>query len=507
MQEALHSAYGQAVHAYNNGQWQTAVHWIERCLSFDSENADLLHFRGLCALALDDAAEGERWILKAIERSASPVFYNSLSVAQTRLRAFADAADSARAGLKSAAQWRPEVDRTVLLYNLGRALQLDGRLEEAAAAYREVLELDPDHAGAQNNLGAILNTLGEFDAGIAHFRRALDLAPGNLEAHSNLGHALLAAGRYRDAWPHFEHRWSTFQDETGRPETAAPNLPIPQWKGDPVRPDRDRLLILNEQGLGDSLQFSRYIPMAMKRFAKVGFAGPEPLRRLFTDSFARSGDFLYLDARHIDLKQWDMFCPLMSMPLAFDTDVDSVPASIPYLHARAHAVRRWSARLVELGDGALPRIGLAWAGGRFRPDVDARRSIGTEQIDTLISWPHARWISLQKPVNDAKKLLPRQRMHVVDWMDEIEDFADTAALVSSLDLVICVDTSVAHLAGALDKPVWMLNRHRGCWRWMRGREDTPWYPNMRIFNQTERDNWDEVLERVLAELELAGWRR
>ncbi|SAK44739.1 TPR repeat-containing protein [Caballeronia hypogeia] len=499
--------YAQAADAYNSGHTQTALHWIERCLRVAPDHADVLHLRGVLALALGDAGDAERWLIKAVERSTNPAFHNTLSVVQTKLRAFDRAAATASSGLEHAQRWQPKVDQTVLLYNLGRALQLGSRFEEAAAAYRQLLALDPGHAHAHNNLGGVLNKLGAFDDALSHFSHATTLQPGNLEARSNLGHALLAAGRYREAWPHFEHRWSNFQDETGRPEGAPPDLPIPQWKGEPVRAERDRLLILNEQGLGDSLQFARYIPLTLARFAKVGFAGPGSLRELFVESFGRgSTEFEYLDAGRIDLRDWDVHSPLMSLPMAFDTSIDTVPADMPYLRADPRAAHRWSTRLAKLGDAALPRIGIAWAGGRFRPEVDALRSMPVELMDALVSWPQAHWISLQKPVDEAKSLLPRQRAHVIDWMDEVTDFADTAALVASLDLVICVDTSVAHLAGAMGKQVWLLNRYHGCWRWMRDREDTPWYPRMRLFNQNEPGNWNEVLGRVRAVLEGGAWR-
>jgi tetratricopeptide (TPR) repeat protein len=503
MNADLPALYSRAVTAYQAGRFSEAMQLADECLSRDASHADVLHLRGLVALALDDLPGAERWLTLAVERAPGAGFFNSLSVAQSRMKAFDRAAQSARAGLAIARRDGSPHDVSIVLFNLGRTLQLDNRLEEARDAYREVLSIDPSHGGAHNNLGGVLNRLGFLDDAIAHFQRAIELQDGNLEAHSNLGHALLAAGRYRQAWPHFEHRWATFQDEAGRPEAQPPRLPIPQWCGERVENGGKRLLILNEQGLGDSLQFCRYIPMALERFAHVSFAGPRPLRRLFEQSFgARWPHFEFLEPAEVgDVRRWDRYAPLMSLPMAFDTEVDRVPGPIPYLYADCDEAAGWRARLDASGDPGAPRIGLAWAGGRFRPDVDARRSMRPEQIDALIAWPHARWVSVQKPESDAKRLLPRQRAQIVDWMDEVTDFADTAALVVALDLVICVDTSVAHLAAALGKPVWMLNRHLGCWRWMRGRDDTPWYPNMRIFNQAEAGNWEPVLKRVLIELE------
>jgi len=507
MKDDPQSFYQQAAGCYNTGDLKEALLWIERCLGIESENADVLHLRGTIALALGDAKDAQHWVAKAVERSRNPVFLNTLSVIQVCTGEFARAAESARTALAIAAQGHPDVDRSVLLYNLGRALHMELRFEEAAALYRKVIDLNPGHFQAHCNLGAALKSLGHLDAAVEQLRRALSIQPANLVAHGNLGHALLTLGRYREAWPHFEHRWATSTDENGNANMEPPNLPLPQWKGESTRANRDRLLILREQGLGDMLQFCRYIPMAMERFSQVGFVGPEPLRRLLSRAFgSKSSKFVYLDETRVDLRQWDMYSSLLSLPLAFDTEVDTIPVAIPYLHAEPHAAQRWSKRLAGLQNPALPRIGLAWAGSKGMPVIDARRSMPVEKIDALISWPHARWISLQKPASDAKTLQPRQRAHIVDWMNEMDDFADTAALVASLDLVICVDTSIAHLAGALGKRVWLLNRHLGCWRWIHDREDTPWYPTMRIFNQKESGNWDEALARVLAALEQGAWR-
>jgi len=211
MQDDFQSMYEQAAECYNAGQWQGAVFWSERCLSIESDNAEALHLRGIAALALDDPKDAQRWVLKAIERSPNPVFFNSLSVIQTHLGAFARAAESARTALDIAAQGRPDIDKSVLLYNLGRALQLDLRFAEAAAVYREVIDLSPRHFQAHSNLGASLKSLGHLDAAVEQLHRALSIQPANPEAQGNLGHALLTLGRYRDAWPHFEHRGPRFR--------------------------------------------------------------------------------------------------------------------------------------------------------------------------------------------------------------------------------------------------------------------------------------------------------
>jgi hypothetical protein len=262
------------------------------------------------------------------------------------------------------------------------------------------------------------------------------------------------------------------------------------------------LLVISEQGYGDSLQFVRYLPLALQRFSRVGYMGPRPLRRLYEQSLcSRYPGLVLLDPGHVDLRDWDWSCLLMSLPMAFGTRLDNIPASIPYLHAHARRAARWRARLTALPAPHLPRVGVVWAGGHSGLPVDRDRSLTSEQMMPLLALTHVRWISLQKTGDRAKRADAATKTRLIDWMDDVTDFADTAALIENLDLVISVDTSVAHLAAAMGKPVWLLNRFSGCWRWLRGRDDSPWYPTVRLFTQSRRGNWDEVLARVAVALQ------
>jgi hypothetical protein len=207
-----------------------------------------------------------------------------------------------------------------------------------------------------------------------------------------------------------------------------------------------------------------------------------------------------LDALPADLAAWDQYIPLMSMPLAFATRVATVPAALPYLHADGGLAAAWRERLDALPGPRLPRVGVVWAGGHSGFHVDTLRSLTAAQFAPLLALPHVRWISLQKADDPAKLADPATRARLIDWTDEITDFADTAALIENLDLVISVDTSVAHLAAAMGKPVWLLNRFAGCWRWLYGRDDSPWYPGLRLFTQTRRGDWSDVLARIAAAL-------
>jgi Tfp pilus assembly protein PilF len=498
------SHYEHAARAYAAGESQAAATLAEQAIAANPRNVDALHLRGLIALSSGEPAQAQAWLERAVQTLPHPVIHNTLCVAQTRLGALADAATTAREGLSIARERFPAFDVAMLWYNLGVALQMDRNPEAAAECYREVLARNPLHSACHNNLGTVTKDLGELNAAIEHFERAVALDPRNLEAQSNLGHALLAAGRFEAGWPYFEQRWASFQSRDLTVGHSAPALPLAHWQGGEL-PGERRLLVLHEQGYGDALQFCRYLPMVLSRAARVGYACPAPLRRLFEQSLcARWPNLELLDPSAVDLSPWDAYCSLLSLPMLCGTRLDTIPAALPYLHADPQASQAWAGRLAALGNDAKPRIGIVWAGGNTGFAADGLRSLAPEKVATLVSWTDAHWISLQKTDAAAKALPQVLRAQVVDWMDEIGDFADTAALVSALDLVIAVDTSVAHLAAALGKPVWLLNRFAGCWRWLRDREDSPWYPGLRLFTQTERGNWDGVLARVRAELEALG---
>ncbi|HYS63705.1 MAG TPA: tetratricopeptide repeat protein, partial [Paraburkholderia sp.] len=419
-------------------------------------------------------------------------------------RSFAGAIETVQRGLTLAPA------AATLHYLHGLILQVQGRPEEAALVYRRVLELKPDDAEAHANLGVAAKDLGALEEAERHLRHAIALAPSSLGAHASLSQVLLAAGRYEEAWPHFEARWANFVDDDGRPVSARPQLALPQWKGerpDSARSVQDRpgrgarLLVVPEQGHGDSLQFARYLPLALGHFSQVGYICPPPLRRLFEQSLcARRPGVVMLDDALPEVNDWDWYCPLMSLPMAFGTRLDNIPAA-GYLHADAGLAASWRARLAVLPDPGWPRVGVVWAGGHSGLTEDRARSLASAQLAPLLALPGVRWISLQKTDDPAKRADAAANARLTDWMDEVTDFADTAALIDNLDLVISVDTSVAHLAAAMGKPVWLLNRFAGCWRWLRDRDDSPWYPSVRLFTQRERGNWDEVLERVAAALQ------
>jgi Flp pilus assembly protein TadD len=505
---ALSNLHDEALSAYQTGDHATVHTLAAQILQMDSTHTGAMHLMGLLALAANRPQHARDWLDHAVRVAPEAILYNTLYAIQLRVGDHAGAIQSLRNGLAL------QPDFATLHYNLALTLQHLDCPEDAAVSYQRTLELDPGHSAAHNNLGRVFADLGESRQAEHHYRRALELAPGNLVARNNLSMLLLATGRYREAWPYFEDRWISFRHADGSPAREPFHAPQPRWFGDTPsahgetetegKPSHaaERLLVLDEQGYGDSLQFVRYLPMALARFSQVGYVCPPPLRRLYEDSLSsRWPGLVLLDESPSEPGNWDRYCPLMSLPMAFDTQLDTIPAPTPYLHADLQLAAVWRSRLDALPHAQRPRIGVVWAGGHSGTAVDRRRSLSAAQLAPLFALDHLHWISLQKTDDPAKLAPPACHARLTDWSAELADFADTAALIANLDLVIAVDTSVAHLAAAMGRSVWLLNRFAGCWRWLRGRDDSPWYPGLRLFTQTQRGNWDDVLSRVAAALQ------
>ncbi len=328
--------------------------------------------------------------------------------------------------------------------------------------------------------------LGRREEALASCERAIALKPDSPEAHFNKGACHLALGDYERGWEGYEWRWQT------RHAAALPDFPGPLWRGDAAIANQT-ILVHAEQGFGDSLQFCRYVPMLARR-ARVVLDVPRPLARLL----ASLDCDMQIVARGDDLPPFDAWIPMLSLPRAFNTTLATIPAAVPYLRADPEQASRWRDRLA-----ALPgrKVGLVWAGSPLSPQpralaMDRRRSMTLQQFAPLAEIPGLCLISLQKGEGAPQASTPPDGMVLHDWTNELRDFADTAALVEALDLVISVDTSVVHLAGALARPVWVLNRFDQCWRWLSGRTDSPWYPTARLFRQPEPGDWGSVIGEV-----------
>jgi tetratricopeptide (TPR) repeat protein len=372
--------------------------------------------------------------------------------------------------------------------NLGIALHVNQQLEEAVDAYRQAIALQPNLPEAHYNLGTALRDQGLLDEAVAAYHQAISLKPKYAEAHYNLARVLLLRGEFLPGFKALEWRWLNKDFPDPRWKFAQP-----QWDGSDLT--NQTIVLHAEQGFGDTIQFVRYVPLVAARGATVVFGCDPALRRLLkgTSGIGRWVDFG--EALH----PFDVHCPLMSLPAAFGTTLQTIPQDVPYLRAGPEAVERWRRELA--GDGHPFRVGLVWA-GRPTHQNDRNRSLSLANLAPLARATGVGFYSLQKGEAGKQATNPPAGMELIDRTEELNDFADTAALMANLDLVISVDTAVAHLAGAMGKPVWMLLPFVPDWRWLLGREDSPWYPTMRLFRQPTRGDWDSVIDEVARALSL-----
>jgi tetratricopeptide (TPR) repeat protein len=378
--------------------------------------------------------------------------------------------------------------------NRGGALYDLRRLDEALASYNRAIGLKAGYAEAHANRGVVLFEMRRLDEAMAAFDEAIALKPHDAEAQHSQAMCRLARGDLAAGWTQYEWRWRTAQLASGLRDLGAP-----LWLGDEDLAGRT-LLAHAEQGLGDTLQFCRYAPAIAARGGRVVLEAQPGLERLL----ARLEGVAEVVRRGEPLPAFDLQTPLMSLPLAVGDDLETPQE--PYLSAEPAAVAAWATRL---GAAEGLRVGLCWAGGA-RPEllvansIDGRRSLPLAAFEPLADLTDVTFYSLQKgpPAEQLAEAVAGgwAGPPIVDLTGELADFADTAALVANLDLVIACDTAIAHLGGGLGKPVWILNRFDACWRWLDGRQDTPWYPTARLFRQAAPGDWTGVVGRVVDEL-------
>ncbi len=366
------------------------------------------------------------------------------------------------------------------------------RLDEALLNYDLVIEINPQNPEAHGNKGVVLHDLMKLDDALSSFDKAIALDQNYADPVWNKSLVRLIKGEYEEGWKLYEWRW-----KTNALQSAKRNYVEKLWLGDESLIGKT-ILIYPEQGLGDFIHFSRYVPMLVEQGARVILEVPKALVRVMetlpcTVTIVESGN---------ELPSFDMQCPIMSLPLAFKTTVETIPANIPYLFANPAKKPNWEKRLLE--SSAL-RVGLVWSGG-FRPNqpevwsINERRNIPLAKLEPL-KIPGIDFYSLQKGDDAVEQIHTLVKSgwngpEIIDYSNEFEDFEDTAALIDNLDLIIAVDTSTAHLAGAMGKPVWLLNRFDTDWRWFIDKEYSPWYPTIKIFRQPKFGDWDAVVSDV-----------
>jgi len=503
-----------ATNCLDTGRLPEAEALCRKILELSPNDPDALHLLGGVADETGNHAAAIELIRKAISfKTSEPFYHGRLAQALQSAKRYDEAIEEYERALKikpdmlavlmnlgnllmerssfeAAEEWYRRAGKldpklALVPYNLGGLFQAQQKADKAIAAYTEALRLDPQHAEALNNLGIVYKDNGQFDAAMECFEQGLKIKPDDRRAQCNIGITSLIQGKWTQGWPLYEWRW-----EGSEPQTLRPATPLPQWTGE-TSATGDSLLLFCEQGWGDKLQFARYIPLAQKKFpAGVSVIIEAPLQDLFRRSFP---DVEILKEVPSEQNRWQWHAPLMSLPLAFGTTLETIPHATPYLAPDAQKVAYWKDKISAL-DLNTRKIGIVWKPGKFMKSAKWK-ALSFQQVKPLLELPGLSWFSLLKepdPEMEAGRL--------IDWSAEFTDFDDTAALMMNMDLIISVDTSIAHLAGALNLPVWMLNRYASDWRWLWRREDSPWYPSMRIFNQKTAGDWDDVVRRVMNEL-------
>ncbi len=479
------------------GQPAQALLCFNEAVKQDPRDAET-HFRRATALGrLGQVSEAIQALQRAIKLAPDDaLFHNQLG---TMWLAQGDAS-AAAASFERALALSPRLAKA--LCNRGITQLAQTRYEAAQASFEAALHEDPKLHAAHINLGLTLMWRQQPEAAKAAMQRGIQLKPDDPFAQWNLAGLLLGMGEWRTGWALFESRWASVL------KGQLPDIKVPQWHGSQSI-DGKTVLVHHEQGLGDSIQFCRFLPLLCERGAKVVVHVPPELVRLMQ---SLPGDITVLP-RSQPVPRFDFHVPMMSLPGAFRTSLDDVPSAAGYLSAQAIDVARWAERLgprSNPGQGQGPlRVGLVWSGGA-RPDqphlsaVNQRRNIPLRLLAPL-AHPGVAFYSLQKGKEaEAEWAALRDKgwagPQLIDLSSELRDFADTAALISQLDLVISVDTSTAHVAAAMGKPVWLLNRCDTCWRWMYERRDSPWYDSVTVYRQREPGQWGPVVAEVAAAL-------
>lgn len=479
---------------WEQGRLEEAAAAYRDVLDRHPEHYDASNDLGGVLAELGRAEEAVASFRKAVAlRPEAPAALNNLALALQSLKRF----DEAAALIERAIALSPGL--AALYGTRGNLFKAQNRFEAALADYDRAIALDPTYVEAHSNRGNCLDDLARPEEALASYRRALALQPERADAHWNLAVNRLRAGDLPAGFVEAEWLWKT---ASMRPRLRAFDKPC--WLGTEAIEGKV-LLLHNEQGFGDAIQFCRYVPMLAARGATVWLEVAAPLTRLLAGLAGVNS----VVAKGEPLPDFDFHCQLSSLPLAFDTTLATIPSSVPYLSAPPGA-RDWSP---WLGARTRPRIGLVWSGNPGHRN-DHNRSIALETLLPLLDLD-AQFVSLQKDAREDDLRVLRSRADMLDAAAGLASFADTAALIGALDLVISVDTSVAHLAGALGKPVFILLPHVADWRWLTERADSPWYPTARLFRQDATRRWEPVvaearaaLQRRLARLndrDPAGW--
>ncbi|MGC2811547.1 MAG: tetratricopeptide repeat protein [Bradyrhizobium sp.] len=499
----------QAYNSFQRGEFDKTTRLCAGILEHRPEDFDALHLLGLLNYQRHRMVEALHFLSAALKvNSGSSDAMSNLGLALDATGRYEEAISSFRRALQLAP------DHPEILFNLGNVYLKLGCIAEALASYEGVLTNEPAHVGSLVNRGNALLRLNRPDEALASYDHALTLVPGHPQILTNRGHArrrldrpgealvdfnaalaaapqfaeahfeaamtLLSLGNFAAGWKEYEWRWKTDAFATHRRQ-----YPAPLWLGDESISGKT-ILLHAEQGLGDTIQFIRYAPLLARRGAHVVCEVQPELQPLLSQ--LRDIEVI---ACGQPLPAFDLHCPLLSLPLAFATQPATIPADVPYLAASAERCEYWRERL----PAGRPRAGFVWSGSPSHKN-DSNRSIPLARLAAWFATPPLQCISLQSELRDADREVLRGLPNLIHPGDSVRDFADTAAIISLLDVVVSVDTAVAHLAGAMGRPVVILLPYAADFRWMRDREDSAWYPTAKLIRQPAFGDWDTVIARL-----------
>jgi tetratricopeptide (TPR) repeat protein len=506
--------FQEALALHQTGQLASAQSLYEDILKIQSDHSDVLHLLGVIAIQTRNFHRAVELIGKAIDvdpRNAAAYFNRGIAFKQLAKFEAALASYDGAIAIKS--------DYTDAHFNRGNVLRVLERFEQALASYEQAIALKPDHVEAYLNRSNVLVELRQFDAAfdgydrtlvlkpdyaeaylsrgnllrylehfeeaLASYDRAIALKPDYAEAHAFKSHTLLLCGRLENGWRELEWRWKA-ESASGKNR----NFAAPLWLGQESIANK-AILLHAEQGFGDTLQFCRYAKCVSELGARVVLEVPGTLVSLLANLAGVS----QLVARGEVLPHFDYQCPLMSLPLAFNTNLETIPRAVKYVSSDSAKAAQWRA---ILGEKTTPRIALVWSGSEGHKN-DRNRSVSLAELIEYLP-PNLQYVCLQKDVRESDKRTLQRMPQILNFSAELNDFSDTAALCDCMDLLISVDTSVAHLGGSLGINTWVLLPLIPDWRWLLAREDSPWYPTAKLYRQRKVGDWAEVLQRVKADL-------
>jgi Tfp pilus assembly protein PilF len=468
----------RAVGAFSEGRYSVAEALCRRLVESDAHQAQPWFLLGMALTRQGIHDEAFRCLQTAIQ--ITPRSAETLNALGTVANALGRDPKEAEQFFISALKNNPRCPDAH--YNMGVTLQRMRQYEAAAIWYQRALVVRPDDCEAMSNLAIVFKYLNRHREGLGLIDRALTLSPQHPLAHWNRAILLLSLGECCEGFAEYEWRWKN----GAGPQFVSRAFTQPRWNGE-LWPDQT-LFVHGEQGFGDFIQFARFLPMARQRVGRIVVECPAALLPLMADSGLADEWVVPSEAP----KAFDAFIPLMSLPHALGISTETLPNQVPYLRVRANGLESRSR-------GERLKVGLVWSGNPTHDD-DSLRSIDPELLGDLVSIDGVEFHSLQAPVRPEHQAIVAQWPRWVDRTCSMTNFRATAEYLEGLDLVIAVDTAVAHLAGALGKPVWLLVQDSPDWRWLLNRADSPWYPTLRVFRQSHRGDWSPVLEQVVAEL-------